>query len=168
MVACLTGVCCGHAAVHVEDVSGALARSLVGGEVQDGDRNVFGEDVYAERRPLPVMLLELYSGSMPYAAARSSRHDDPHIREPCSTASGFTVLTRMPSPPPSSARHRARCSSAAFADEYAEAVLARHQRVLGGDEHDRSARPLPSHDAERLARDEEVARGENRLVSIPL
>ena len=45
------------------------------------------------------------------------------MREPCSTASGLTVLTRMPSAPPSSARQRARCSSAAFADEYAAAFL---------------------------------------------
>jgi hypothetical protein len=35
----------------------------------------------------------------------------------------LTVFTRMPSPPPSSARQRARCSSAAFADEYAAAFL---------------------------------------------
>src|SRR3954449_11619541 len=60
---------------------------------------------------------------MPYTAARSSRHVESQIREPWSTASGFTVLTRIPAAPPSSARHRARCSSAAFADEYAAAFL---------------------------------------------
>src|SRR5215208_4022428 len=60
---------------------------------------------------------------MLYAAARSSRQLEPQILDPCNTASGFTVLTRMRSDPPSSARHRARCSSAAFAEEYALAFL---------------------------------------------
>ncbi len=45
------------------------------------------------------------------------------MREPCRTASGLTVLARIPLQPPSSARHRARCSSAALADEYAAAFL---------------------------------------------
>ena len=45
------------------------------------------------------------------------------MREPCRTASGLTVFTRIPAAPPSSARQRARCSSAAFADEYAAAFL---------------------------------------------
>src|ERR1035437_982715 len=37
------------------------------------------------------------------------------------TASGLTVLTRIPCAPPSSARQRARWSEAAFAEEYAAA-----------------------------------------------
>ena len=37
--------------------------------------------------------------------------------QPSSTASGLTVLTRIPFGPPSSARQRARCREAAFADE---------------------------------------------------
>src|SRR5215472_4987812 len=60
---------------------------------------------------------------MPYARARSSRHVDDQIVLPCSTASGQTELTRMPDAPPSSARQRARCSSAAFAAEYAAAFF---------------------------------------------
>ena len=41
--------------------------------------------------------------------------------EPAITASGLTVLTRIPCGPPSSARQRARWSDAAFAEEYAAA-----------------------------------------------
>src|SRR6266568_3671645 len=43
------------------------------------------------------------------------------MRDPASTASGLTVFTRMPNCPPSSARQRARCASAALAVEYAAA-----------------------------------------------
>ena len=39
------------------------------------------------------------------------------MREPLRTASGLTVLTRTPYCPPSSARQRARCASAALAAE---------------------------------------------------
>src|ERR1700749_355322 len=60
---------------------------------------------------------------MLYASARSVRQEEPQILDPCRTASGFTVFTRMPATPPSSAKHRARCSSAALADEYAAAFL---------------------------------------------
>ena len=74
----------------------------------------------------------------------------------------------MPAPPPSSARQRARCSSAALADEYAGGVLARHERVLGRDEHDRAADVLLPQDPERLARDEEVAGDEDVVVAVPL
>ena len=49
--------------------------------------------------------------------ARSAFHSDDQIAEPSITASGLTVLTRMPWRPPSSARQRARWSAAAFADE---------------------------------------------------
>ena len=45
------------------------------------------------------------------------------MRDPASTASGLTVLTRIPNCPPSSARQRARCASAALAVEYAAAFL---------------------------------------------
>src|ERR671912_183785 len=60
---------------------------------------------------------------MPYAAARSSRQPEFQILDPCNTASGLTVLTLMRSGPPSSARHRAKCNSAAFAEEYADAFF---------------------------------------------
>ena len=41
------------------------------------------------------------------------------MRELPSTASGFTQLNRIPAAPPSSARQRARCNSAALAELYA-------------------------------------------------
>ena len=47
-------------------------------------------------------------------------------------------------------------------------VLARHERVLGGDEDDRAADVLPLEHPERLARDEEVAGAEDRVVAVPL
>jgi hypothetical protein len=53
----------------------------------------------------------------PYVLARSAFQSLDQIAEPWITASGFTVLTRMPCGPPSSARHLARWSDAAFADE---------------------------------------------------
>jgi len=49
--------------------------------------------------------------------ARSAIHSEDQMLEPWITASGFTVLTRIRSGPPSSARHRARWSDAAFAEE---------------------------------------------------
>src|SRR5262249_4099324 len=59
---------------------------------------------------------------MPYVLARSAFQSVDQSADPAITASGLTVLTRMESAPPSSARHRARCSDAAFADEYAAAL----------------------------------------------
>ena len=53
--------------------------------------------------------------------ARSAFQSDDQMLEPSITASGLTVLTRIPCAPPSSARQRARCSEAALADEYAAA-----------------------------------------------
>ena len=50
------------------------------------------------------------------AFARSCRHSPLQMREPRITASGLTTLTRIPCGAPSTARHRARCSAAAFAD----------------------------------------------------
>src|SRR6267378_798772 len=64
-----------------------------------------------------------WSGATPYVAARSCRHELSQIRDPASTASGLTVLTRILYWPPSSARQRARCASAALAVEYAAAFL---------------------------------------------
>ena len=47
-------------------------------------------------------------------------------------------------------------------------VLAGYERVLGRDEDDRAAATLRPQDAERLARDQEVAGAEDRLVAVPL
>jgi hypothetical protein len=47
-------------------------------------------------------------------------------------------------------------------------VLARHDRVLGRDEHDRAADGLLPQDPERLARDQEVAGDEDVVVAVPL
>ena len=47
-------------------------------------------------------------------------------------------------------------------------VLARHERVLGGDEDDRAAAVLRLEDPEGLARDQEVAGAEDRVVAVPL
>ena len=87
--------------------------------------------------------------------------------EPASTASGLTVLTRMPCAPPSSARHRARWSDAALADEYAAAFAPATSAFFEPDEDDRAAAALLEQHAERLARGEEVAAGEHRVVAAP-
>ena len=47
-------------------------------------------------------------------------------------------------------------------------VLARHERVLGGDEHDRAARVLRLSTRKASRRDEEVAGAEDRVVAVPL
>src|SRR5215510_11123353 len=59
---------------------------------------------------------------MPYVPARSAFQSEDQMADPAMTASGLTVLTRIPCGPPSSARQRARRSEAALADEYAEAL----------------------------------------------
>ena len=78
--------------------------------------DVLREDVDAEHRAVAVVLLEVLRGD-PVRVGALLRQLEPQIREPCSTASGLTVFTRIPAEPPSSARQRARCSSAALAVE---------------------------------------------------
>ena len=88
--------------------------------------------------------------------------------EPWITASGLTVLTRIPCGPPSSARQRARWSDAAFADEYAAAFAPATSAFFERDEDDRAAAALLEQHAERLARGEEVAAREHRVVLLPV
>ena len=100
--------------------------------------------------------------------ARSAFQSDDQMPEPWMTASGLTVLTRIPCGPPSSARQRARCSDAAFADEYAAAFAPATSAFFDADEDDRPAAPLREQDAERLARGEEVAACEHGVVLLPI
>ena len=80
----------------------------------------------------------------------------------------MTVLTRIPAPPPSSARQRARCSSAAFADEYAAAFLPATSAFLEAMKTIEPPTSCSLEDLERFARDEEVAGAEDRVVAVPL
>ena len=88
--------------------------------------------------------------------------------EPWITASGFTVLTRIPSGPPSSARHRARCSEAALADEYAAALAPATSAFFDATKTIDPPDTLRLEDAERLARGEEVPACEDREVALPV
>ena len=143
------------AAVDVQDVAGALARARVEAKCRTASAMSSG-------RMLTPSVVRC--GSAPRARpARCrrrrrapSRQLESQIREPWRTASGLTVLTRIPGRPPSSARQRARCSSAAFADEYAAAL--RPRRARSSTRRTRSSRPaLRAQHAERRARDQEVA-----------
>ena len=84
------------------------------------------------------------------------------------TASGLTVLTRIPCGPPSSARQRARCSDAAFADEYAAALLPATSAFFEATKTIEPPRPCSSRTRKRLARREEVAAREHRVVQLPV
>ena len=76
---------------------------------------LFGEDVYMHQFKINGKQAfdgDVWQWHQDYGTWRA----DDQMPDPWMTASGFTVFTRMPAGPPSSARHRARCREAAFAD----------------------------------------------------
>ncbi len=99
--------------------------------------------------------------------ARSAFHSDDQMLEPSMTASGLTVLTRMPCLPPSSARQRARCSEAALADEYAAALAPATSAFLEPTKTIAPPRALLHEHAQGLARGQEVAARQHRVVAFP-
>ena len=88
--------------------------------------------------------------------------------EPWMTASGLTVLTRIPCGPPSSARQRARCSEAALADEYAAAFAPATSAFFDATKTTEPPRALLEQNAEGLARSEEVAARQHGVVLLPV
>src|SRR5918996_4199144 len=79
----LTGVRGSAAAVDVQDVSGALPRASLGGEMQHGLGDVLREHAYLKRRSLTVVLVELFrSDSVGRGAlAAPARVPDPRALE---------------------------------------------------------------------------------------
>ena len=91
------------------------------------------------------------------------------MREPCRTASGLTVLTRMPADAALLGEAAREVQLGRLGRRVGGRVLAGDERVLGGDEDDRAAAcPGARSTRERLARDEEVAGAEDRVVALPL
>ena len=64
------------------------------------------------------------------------------MREPWSTASGLTVLTRMPARAALLGQAAGEVQLGGLRRRVGRRVLARHERVLGGDEDDRAAAVL--------------------------
>ena len=166
--AALTGKGVLDAAVHGERAAGGLGRA-VGGQEEHGLGHVLGQDARAEEVALAVEVLELVDRDALRARARSRRISSDQSFESRKTASGFTMLERMPCGPPSSASTLASCASAALEARVGREVLARRHHVLGGHEDEARRRaPAAFSTRMRLARHQEVARRVHRERALPV
>src|SRR5215203_6714902 len=155
-----------HAAVDVEDVARAPRGTSLGGEVEHGLGDVLGKHVDFEHVALTVVVFEL-------------------VRLYAVGTGALLAPARAPDPGP--LQHRVRVDSVgpdalgpSFLGQAPRqmqlgrlrrgvraGVLACRHSVLGGHEDDASANVLLLHDAEGLARYEEVAFREYRVVLVP-
>src|SRR3954468_3659104 len=157
----------GNAAVDVQHVAGALSGAPVGREVQDRRGDVLGQDVDPEGRPLAVVLLELVGLYPIVGGALLAPRGVPDAR-------ALEHRVRVDGVDADAVRPALLCQAAGQMElgglrrRVRRGALAGDERVLGGHEDDRTAAALRAQDAERLARDEEVAGAEDRVVALPL
>ena len=126
-----------------------------------------GEDVDPQRGALAVVLLELVGldpvGGGALLAPR--RVPDPRALE---DGVGVDRVDADPGAAALLGEAAREVQLGGLGRRVGRGVLARHQRVLGRDEHERAADVLLAQDPERLARDEEVAGDEDVVVAVPL